>query len=77
MSHHNHGKIRLVGSSEGVDGDLTPPDPVGRPGSSKAATDAGTAVSVMLSQHDKSSIASDTSFAGLPDRGILAKKTHA
>lgn len=51
MSHHNHGKIRLVGSSERVDGNLTPPDPVGTQEAQEAqeapATDAGTVVSAM------------------------------
>lgn len=53
MSHHNHGKIRLVGSSERVDGNLTPPDPVGTQEAQEAqeapATDAGTVVSAMSS----------------------------
>lgn len=60
MSHHNHGKIRLVGSSEGVDGNLTPPDPVGAQHAQEAqeapATDAGTVVSAMSSRDDRAQL---------------------
>lgn len=76
MSHHNHGKIRLVGSSERGDGNLTPPDPVGTQEAQEAqeaqgapATDAGTVVSAMSSNMTELNCLapSDPSFARLTE----------